>query len=133
MRECLQKNGVTLPRPTVGPGGTVRNYQFLPKGVTTAQYRAALRKCGGFLGAGPGARATANPLFRQALAKYAACLRQNGVNIPAPNTSGNGPIFGTKGLNPSSPQFRAAAMKCRSVLAAAFRGPQGGTATGAGR
>lgn len=133
MRACLRRNGVTLPRPTSGPGGTIRGFQ-LPKGVTTAQYQAALRKCGGFLGAGPGARATANPVFRQALVKYATCLRQNGVNIPAPNTSGKGPIFGPKGLNPSSPRFRAAAMKCRSVLATAFRRPQGGgTTTGAGR
>jgi hypothetical protein len=109
--------------------------------VTRAQYEAALKKCGGgnFAGAGvgrsggPGFGRANSPVFRQALAKYATCLRQNGVNIPAPNTSGNGPIFSTKGLNPSSPQFRAATMKCRGTLIGAFRRPPGANgAQGAG-
>jgi hypothetical protein len=49
------------------------------------------------------------------------CLRQNGVNVPVPNTSGNGPAFNLKGVNTSSPQFRAAALKCRATLIEAFR------------
>jgi hypothetical protein len=129
LRECLQKNGITLPKPIPGAGlGGLR----IPKGVTPARYQAALRKCSGFFGGGTGVRPTASPVFRQALAKYAACLRQNGVNIPAPNTSGNGPVLGTKGLNTSSPQFRTATMKCRAVLAAAFRAPGSGAAAGTG-
>jgi hypothetical protein len=99
----------------------------LPKGVTRSQFEAALKKCGGNnFGAGsrpngPGFSRANSPVFRQALTNYAACLRQNGVNLPAPNTSGKGPVFSTKGINPSSPQFRAAATKCRSVLIGAFR------------
>ncbi|MFZ1155617.1 MAG: hypothetical protein WAN93_12005 [Solirubrobacteraceae bacterium] len=108
--------------------------------MTRTQYEAALKKCGGGNlrgGFGGPNRAGGNrinsPVFRQALVKYAACLRQNGINIPAPNTSGKGPIFSTKGLNSTSPQFKAAAMKCRSVLVGAFRRPQGANgAPGAG-
>jgi hypothetical protein len=139
IRECLQKNGVTLGKRTPGAGGPsggaisragggVGGPQ-LPKGVTPAQFQAALKKCaGGSLAGrsgrpGSGFARSASPAFGQALAKFAACLRQNGVNIPAPNTSGKGPIFSTKGINTSSPQFRSASMKCRSALIGAFRRP----------
>ncbi len=127
VRECLQKNGITLPNPAGGPNrypgaGIFLNRQ-LPKGVTRAQFQAALQKCapdhGHFLRQGsPGFR---NPAFKQVLAKFATCLRQNGVNVPTPNTSGNGPIFSTKGINTASPQFKAATAKCRGALLGTFR------------
>ncbi len=133
MRECLQKNGITLPKATPGARGP-RGLGFLgagggalPKGVTRAQLQAAMQKCGGgggrVLRGGPAG--FSNPALKTALAKFAQCLRQNGVNVPAPNTSGRGPVFGTKGLNTSSPQFRAATTKCRGALMGAFRRPTG--------
>jgi hypothetical protein len=143
IRECLQKNGITLPQRTPGQrrppggaggflgGGGAAGGPSLPKGVTRAQYEAALKKCGGgnFAGRGGGARFS-SPVFKAALAKFATCLRQNGVNVPAPNTSGTGPVFNTKGINTSSAQFRAAERKCQSTLAGAFRrGPGGNTGT----
>jgi hypothetical protein len=139
LRECLQKSGITLPRrtpgarPAPGAGGFLggANGPQLPKGVTRAQYQAALQKCGAgaFLGSGPRVR---SPAFKQALAKFATCMRENGVNVPAPNTSGNGPIFNTKGLSTASTQFRAAEAKCRSDLQRVFRpGPRPGRPPGA--
>ena len=138
LRECLQKNGITLPRRTPGqrpPGGGFlgggAGGQQLPAGVTRAQYEAAVKKCGGaaFVGAGDRIR---SPASKQALAKFAACMRQNGVNVPEPSTSG-GPIFNTKGLNTASTQFKAAETKCSADLRGAFRrgsatgGPPGST------
>jgi hypothetical protein len=138
MRECLEKNGITLPKRTPGsgrPAGAAGGFAGggagagglqLPKGVTRAQYEAALKKCGGHVFTG-GSRGgfTNNPAFETALAKYAECLRQNGVNVPAPNTSGKGPVFDTKGIDTSSPQFKSATSKCRSTLTSAFRRPGG--------
>jgi len=128
MRECLQKNGVTLPafKPgqhggpqARGPFGGTSGRQ-LPKGVNKAKYEAALKKCGG------GARFK-SPAFQAALAKFASCMRENGVNVPAPNTSGSGPVFDTKGIDTSSAQFKAAEAKCQSDLSGAFRrGPGAG-------
>ena len=135
VRECMAKNGITLPkrapgqrprRPGAGGflgGGTG---PLLPKGVTRAQYEAVLKKCGGGVFRG-GPRAN-NRAFRQALVKFAACMRENGVKLPEPNNSGKGPIFDTKGIDTASTQFRAAERKCATVLRGAF----GGGAAGGG-
>jgi hypothetical protein len=139
VRECLQKNGITLPkftpgkRPAPGTGGGFpggAGGRTLPKGVSRAQYEAALKKCGGGLNGGAFFRGGAghfnSPVVKQALAKFAACMHENGINVPAPNTSGKGPIFNTKGLNTSSATFKAAEAKCSSDLDGAFRAHPGG-------
>lgn len=137
LRSCLQKQGITLPSAPSGatrqpggpgagaPGGGAGGFQ-LPKGVTQAQYQAALKKCGaGNLPQG-GAGAFNSASARAGLVKYAACLRQNGINVPAPNTTGKGPVFSTKGIDTSSSKFKAAQSKCQSDLKGAFPGGAGG-------
>jgi hypothetical protein len=87
--------------------------------MSRTQLQEALRSCGGgFTGGrlGPGRSAFTSPRFHAALVRFAACLRQNGVNVGEPNTSGKGPVFDTKGINTGSPQFKAASTKCRAVL-----------------
>jgi hypothetical protein len=136
VRECLQKNGVTLPQRPAGGGPGFRGANGgapLPKGMTRAQYQAVLEKCGGgFRGSGAtGARRSFDsPRFRQVLTSFAACLRQNGVDVPPPNTSGKGPVFGTKGIDVRSPQFKQAERKCRATLLAGLRTQSGATASG---
>ncbi len=137
MRECLQKNGIALPKRTPGarpgggfvPGAGAGGGPQLPSGVTRAQYEAALKKCGGgsghFFRRGGAAGRLGNPVFKAALTKYGDCLRQNGIDLPAANTSGKGPIFDTKGINTNGSQFKAASAKCRSALLGAFRRPAG--------
>jgi hypothetical protein len=134
LRECLKKNGITLPqrvpgkpgqgRPPSGgavPFGGGRTGGFaggaLPKGVTRAQFEAAMKKCGG------GARGNFGPRsrigsasFKKALTAFATCMRKGGIDVPTPNTSGKGPIFDTKGLDVNSAKFRAAQQKCASLL-----------------
>jgi len=137
LRSCLQKQGITLPSPPSGatrqpggpgagpPSGGAGGFQ-LPKGVTQAQYQAALKKCGaGNLPRG-GAGAFNSAAARAGLTKYAACLRKNGINVPAPNTTGKGPVFSTKGIDTSSSKFKAAQSKCQSDLKGAFPGGAGG-------
>jgi hypothetical protein len=138
LRECLQKDGVTLPKRTPGqtPGGGLLGGGGgvqLPKGVSRAQFETALKKCGGanFARRAP---ALSTPARIQALTKFAACMRASGINLPAPNTSGNGPVFSTKGLDLSSARFRQAEAKCSSELKGAFggRGSGGGPRPGGG-
>ena len=142
LRTCLQKNGITLPERKDGkrsstPGGPfgaagtgAGGAPKLPKGVTRAQLQAAFKKCGGgqFRGGGKGFAAAGGGAQR--FAKFAACMRTNGVNLPQPNTSGKGPIFSTKGIDTTSASFKAADAKCIRELAPAG-GAQPGT-TGAG-
>jgi len=142
LRQCLQKNGITLPKPTPGQGRPAGGFlggtsgPHLPAGVTRAQYEAAVKKCGGFgggrFGGGRGGGAFSTPAGKAALAKFAACMHENGVNIPAPNTSGKGPVFNTNGLDTASTKFRAAQTKCSSALRGLFRAHPGGTAAPAG-
>ncbi len=140
LRECLQKNGITLAKRTPGqtrpPGGGFLgggSGPKLPAGVTRAQYEAAFKKCGGSL-AGPGAGRFTSPAFKAALVKFADCMRENGVNVPAPNTSGSGPIFNSSGLDTKSAAFKAAESKCSADLRNTFRvpAPAGGAGTATG-
>lgn len=128
MRACLSKSGVTLPQRG---GGGVLGAPQLPKGMTQVQYAELLRKCGGSGTAALNAKNRfSNTRFRQALVSFAACLRQNGVNVPLPNTTGKGPIFSTKGIDTTSPKFQQARRKCRSTLVSALRsGARAGGAT----
>jgi hypothetical protein len=130
LRACLQKDGITLPQRTPGqrPGGTggflgAGHGPQLPKGMTRAQYEAAIKKCGGGAFGSPAFRDRRfrNPATKQALTKFADCMRKNGVNVPEPNTSGSGPIFDTKGIDTASTQFKSAETTCAAELRGAFR------------
>jgi hypothetical protein len=142
LSSCLRKQGITLPSvPTGGnrpsgsagtgaPAGGAGGFQ-LPKGISRSQYQAALKKCGGSFTPGS-AGAFNSATARAALVKYASCLRQNGVNVPAPNTSGKGPVFDTKGIDTSSAAFKSAQSKCQSDIKGVIAGGTGGGAPPAG-
>lgn len=141
LRECLQKQGITLPsRPSGGASGTgappsggapptggAPGFK-LPQGVSRAKIQEATKKCGGF---GFGRRRPNSAASKTALTKFASCMRENGVKLPAPNTTGKGPIFDTKGIDTTSSTFKNAQNKCRSQLQGAFGGPRGRAQGGA--
>jgi hypothetical protein len=135
----MRTQGITLPQPKPGQpeGGTA---PALPAGVTRAHYEAALKKCGalrsrlpGGAGAPTGPRQRfRSPAFKAALLRFAACMRENGIALPAPNTTGTGPVFSTAGINTAGPRFRAAESKCAPQLRQGFSRPGAGGAPGAG-
>jgi hypothetical protein len=57
-------------------------------------------------------------------------MRENGVNLPEPNTSGKGPVFNTKGIDTSGSAFKNAQKKCQSDLKG-FGGSGGAPPSGA--
>jgi hypothetical protein len=151
VRECLKKNGITLPQRVPGKpgqgrppgggavpfGGSGRGGGFaggaLPKGVTRAQFEAAMKKCGGGARGNFGARSRiGSASFKKALTAFASCMRKEGIDVPAPNTSGKGPIFSTKGLDVKSATFRAAQQKCASLLRTSAAPGRAGAPGGAG-
>jgi hypothetical protein len=132
LRECLKKAGITLPTRKPGQAPGVGGFlgggsgSALPKGTTKAQREAAIKKCGGFPSSGltrggfrRGSGSLNTAAGKQALAKFAACMRSNGVNLPAPNTSGKGSVF--NGINTTSAKFKQAAIKCHTALLGIFR------------
>jgi hypothetical protein len=136
LTECLQRNGITLPKRsnTPGVGGFLGGSQ-LPKGVSRAKFDATLRKCGGLTRSRPRTGATNRfntPAAKRTFAKFVTCMRQQGVNLPQANTSGHGPVFDTKGLNPTGARFRSAQAKCLGVLRELIVGGAG-AAAGAAR
>lgn len=129
LRSCLQKQGITLPAPSAGnrPAGGRGGFQP-PAGVSQTQYQEALKKCGG------GKRTPSSARFdsaagKAALTKYVACMRENGVKLPTPNTSGKGPVFDTNAVDTQSATFASAQGKCQSDLRAVLGG--GGPPDGA--
>jgi hypothetical protein len=122
LRECLKKAGIALPtrQPGTRPNGTPGNggdFLKLPKGESQTKFEAAIQKCGGSA-AHFGSRARfGGAAFKASLVKFAACMRQHGVNLPAPNTKGNGPLFDTKGIDTTSSAFVTARSRCESLLA----------------
>ena len=131
VRACLAKEGITLPsRPSGGATGSTgstgstgatgarpgfRGGFKPPEGVSRTKFREALKKCSG--GGGFGGRRNFNSAAaKTALTKYATCMRENGVNLPAPNTTGKGPVFNTTGIDRTSTTFKNAEKKCSSDL-----------------
>ena len=118
----------------MGAGGAGRGFFGGATGANATKLRAALAKCGftprtGATGAGGFFRRNlTTPAAVAALTKFASCMRANGVNVPAPNTSGNGPLFNDKGLDTTSAAFKAAEAKCTPDLRSAFGGRFGGGA-----
>jgi hypothetical protein len=148
----LKKQGITLPqRPSGGPpqggapgagpgagGGAGGGFLFgggQQGGAGSRNFskiRSALAKCG--IKPQQGQQRRFRPQnsaqFRQALTKFVTCVRKNGYDIPAPNLSGNGPVFDSSKVNRNDPKFKKAATKCQSDLQALR--PQGAPSSGAG-
>ena len=138
VRECLTKQGITLPTPPSGArrpggggflGGGISGGQKLPAGVTRQQFEAALKKCGAGARFGKRRSLAKNPAFKKSLAAFSTCMGEHGIKLPAPNTSGNGPVFNTSGINTKSTAFRTAEEACRSKIH--FFAPRAGGEAGA--
>jgi hypothetical protein len=126
---CLRKQGVQLPqRPRNGGGQSRRGAGggllfgggggggF--GGANRTKLQAALRACGVQPGQfrGRGRSNPTSPAYRQALARFVSCVRRNGYDLPAPNTTGRGPVFDPTKVNRNDPKFVAASRKCESLL-----------------
>jgi hypothetical protein len=117
---CLRKQDIVLAEgsekadETVGIGGVLgEGGMRLPRGVTRQRFEAALAKCGLPNIQVAGAPIT-NPTFRRRILQLATCLRADGFKLPAPDLSGNGPVFDTSGIDITSARWIAAKRTCRS-------------------
>lgn len=120
-RACLKKQGVELPDPGEGP----------PQGFGQGgeEMKEALEECGAELPqGGPGGPPMDSGAFRESVKEYAACMGENGYELPEPNVPGEGPVFKESDVDREDPKFETANEKCQSLLG----GPGGGGPGGAG-
>ncbi len=140
LRQCLAKQGITLPQRPAGTrppggGGLLGGGGFRAGGGAGAfannpKLRAAMQKCGftgGVRGGGGFRQRLSNPTVVAALNTFVTCMRSNGVNLPAANTSGTGPVFNTNGINTTSAAFKTAYAKCLPDLRGTFGRRAGAT------
>jgi hypothetical protein len=140
-RSCLKEKGVELPEPGQGgpPGGSFEGGppaggppsggppQGFGKGG--AKMKKALEECGAELPQGkPEGGPPSSGAFRKSIKEYAACMSENGYELPEPDLSGEGPVFKESEVDREDPKFEAANEKCQSLLG----GPGGGGSAEAG-
>jgi hypothetical protein len=105
---CMRAHGVNMPDPQVNGG---RFAMQIPKGASQAKIDAAQSACKQYLPNG-GAPPSMSPADVERQRKYAACMRQHGVDMADPDPNGGLRINGVK---PDDPKFKAAADACQSL------------------
>lgn len=111
---CMQKHGIHVQ---VGNGGRSISINGGP-GKSSTQMQQAQQACNKLLpGGGPKAMSPAQQAkVMKQLVALAKCMRKHGLpNFPDPTPGGGLQLKSTPGLNPSSPQFQAAAKACGST------------------
>jgi hypothetical protein len=119
---CMRDNGVpNFPDPVFNEEGGVSI--DLPKGTDIKTVQAAEKKCAQFQ-LGGGEPPKPDPELAAKLRDYAKCMREHGVaKFPDPGADGGIAIQGGPGLDPMSPEFKAAEQACAHIMP---KGPGGG-------
>lgn len=116
--ECMRKNGVDVPDPTVDASGRL----VITPGSESPNprqpgFRRAMEACDDHM-----RKALPNPSdmskeeqarMRDAALEFAKCMRARGIDMPDPSTSGGGVAIP---VDPNDPAFRRAAEACEDKL-----------------
>ena len=125
--QCLREHGIDVDDPTPDDEGNLRLSR--PQGLEREDrevFVQAREACAGLLeGVTFGFQERDRTEIEDALYEYAACMRDNGFDMPDPDFSGSGAgpagagpggggLFGS--LDPEDPAFQAADETCRTVF-----------------
>ena len=94
---CMRKNGIDVPDPEVGSDGRIRIGPGAGRGaddIDRETFQAAQKECGSPIGAGGGPQLSAaeREEMQATMLEFAACMRENGVDMPDPDFSGGGGV-----------------------------------------
>ena len=143
--QCLRDQGLDIADPEVDDEGNLRLARpGQDADFDREAFQAAREACAQFLeGVSFGFREFDRTEIEDTLVEFAACMRDNGVDMPDPDFSatpgaggGGGRPFGD--IDPTDPAFEAASEVCQEILSNAFgedgpgRGPGGGGPAGGG-
>lgn len=104
------------------PGGPGGGFGRDLSAAERRRMQAAFETCGGgsFMG-GPGGRGgpggSDGAPSSAAIARFVACVRRNGFDLPDANTTGRGPIFDDTRVDRDDPAFVKASRACQRYLA----------------
>jgi hypothetical protein len=126
---CMRTHGVAdFPDPQVSTSGAEVKVavRVTPAITGNPHFKPAQQACGKLLpGGGPGSGPShqISPQEQSQYLKAAACIRTHGIpNFPDPTFSGGGVHVSQKGINPHSPQVRAAEEACQSLIPGGLHG-----------
>jgi hypothetical protein len=126
----MRAHGVpNFPEPKISSNGNEHKVaiRVTPAITGNPQFKPAQQACSKLLpGGGPG-EGSNHPISTQEQSQYlkaAACIRVHGVpNFPDPTFSGGGVhLPKTAGIDPHSPQVRAAEEACQSLIPGGLHG-----------
>jgi len=125
--QCMRTHGEPeFPEPTEG-NIELHSQNGHGPNPESAQFKAAEKACSKYAPANVAPSPAQEKAHDEEALKFAECMRHNGVpNFPDPKFSGNGVQTSLKGINPTSPQFQAAAKACQSVSPLGKRLAKGG-------
>jgi hypothetical protein len=134
--QCMRSHGVPeFPEPTEGHlliHNSNHNGQVIGVNPRSSQFQSAQKVCGKLLPNGGVPSAADQAKAQESALKLSQCMRTHGVpNFPDPTFPGGGikmalKAGGANGIDPSSPQFKAAQKTCQSLMPGPRGGPGGG-------
>lgn len=83
--QCMRQNGIDVPDPQENGGMMIK----ADKNTDHAKMEKAMKACRHFMKEGGAEDAAKDPKFRDAMVKYAACMREHGVDMPDPGPDGS--------------------------------------------
>jgi hypothetical protein len=124
--QCMRSHGVPeFPDPTEGHlliHSSNHNGRVSGVNPQSSQFQAAQKVCGKLLPEGGAPSPAQQAKAQEAALKFSQCMRTHGLpNFPDPTFSGGGVRMtlkagGASGIDPRSPQFKAAQKTCQSKL-----------------
>ena len=131
--QCMREHGINI-RESSGGGKATFSIQAPPRDKMQAADKACQKyRKGAFGNLTPEQREE----FQDAFVRFAACMRQHGVDLPAPRIVTNGGGGAASGsstdqgpdevrIDPNDPTFKAAQEACQDKLPQGARGGPGG-------
>ncbi len=123
--QCMRTHGVPeFPEPTEGHllvHSSNHNGHVTGVNPQSSQFQAAQKVCGKLLPNGGSPSPAEQAKMQESALKFSQCMRTHGVpNFPDPTVSDGGVRMklkagGANGIDPESPQFRAAQKACQSI------------------
>ncbi|MCW2990031.1 MAG: hypothetical protein JWM73_625 [Solirubrobacterales bacterium] len=114
--QCMRQNGVDVPdTPGQGGGGP-------PAGVSQTKLQAAQTACQKYRQSAFGNVTDAQrQAFQDAFAKFASCMRGQGIDMPTPTPGqgrppGGGGAGGPGGIDRNDPKVQAAQKVCQNLM-----------------